>query len=217
MVSKITSDILAATTLISILSIVLETVPALSSYMQVFLIIEWVTVIIFTLEYIGRCMATKRPLSYVFSFFGIVDVLAILPTYIGLGNLTFLKAARSIRIIRFLRILRLAKLARLPKKGGGSKVWILNLEIYAIAILTMAVIIGTLFFIFENNLAPHIPSGMYWAFILFVGGIPHTAPETDAGVAILVVARFASMVFFGMLIGLMGTIMRKLLIGSEKD
>jgi len=168
-------------------------------------------------EYIGRLLMTKPPQAYIFSFFGIVDLVAVLPTFLGLANLSFLKAARSVRIIRFLRILRLAKLARLPKKAGGSKVWILNLQIYALAVLTVVTIIGTLFFIFENNVAEHIPSGMYWAFVLIVGGISHTPPETAVGTAILVFARFTSMIFFGMLIGLMGTIMRKVLIGSEKD
>jgi voltage-gated potassium channel len=213
----ITNDLLALVTIVSIASIALETVPAFSAYHSIFIAIEWGSAGIFTLEYLMRLWIAKRKTSYIFSFFGIIDLIAILPTFLHLGNFTFLKAARGVRIIRFLRMLRLLKLARTPKKAGTSSLWVFNLQIYAIAVLIAVVAIGTAFFIAEPGIAPHIPSGMYWAFVLLVGGIPHEPPTTATGTAVMVFARFSSMIFFGMLIGLVGTIMRKTLTGSEKD
>lgn len=211
------NDILAIATVVSVASIALETVPSLAHYHGVFAAIEWSTVTLFAVEYAARLWVAKPKTSYIFSFFGIVDMLAIAPTLLGLGNFTFLKTARAVRIIRFLRMLRLVKLARAPKKTGGSSVWMFNLQIYAVAVLIAVVGIGVAFFILEPGVAPHIPAGMYWAFTLIVGGVPHDPPTTSAGTVVLVATRFVSMIFFGMLIGLVGTVMRKVLIGSVQD
>jgi len=71
------NDILALLTIVSILTVVLETVESLSAYKTLFLIVEWIAVIIFSAEYIGRLMVTKPKSEYVFSFFGVIDLLAL--------------------------------------------------------------------------------------------------------------------------------------------
>ena len=97
--------------LFSLLTFSLETLPNLSENERYWLdIAEIVTIGIFTIEYLTRLILSKRKLSYIFSFFGIIDLVSILPSYIGLGI-----DLRSLRAVRFVRLLRLFKLARYSK------------------------------------------------------------------------------------------------------
>ena len=97
--------------LFSLLTFSLETLPNLSEKERHWLhISEIVTIGIFTIEYLTRLILSKRKLSYIFSFFGIIDLIAFLPFYIGLGI-----DLRSLRAVRFVRLLRLFKMARYSK------------------------------------------------------------------------------------------------------
>lgn len=97
--------------LFSLLTFSLETLPNLSEKEKHWLYIsEIVTIGIFTIEYLTRLILSKRKLSYIFSFFGIIDLIAFLPFYIGLGI-----DLRSLRAVRFVRLLRLFKMARYSK------------------------------------------------------------------------------------------------------
>ena len=97
--------------LFSLLTFSLETLPNLSEKERHWLYIsEIVTIGIFTIEYLTRLILSKRKLSYIFSFFGIIDLIAFLPFYIGLGI-----DLRSLRAVRFVRLLRLFKMARYSK------------------------------------------------------------------------------------------------------
>ena len=80
------NDFLAFITVLSIVSIVLETVPGFLKYKSIFNFIEYSTVIFFVIEYFSRAYVAKNKLKYVFSFFGIIDLLAIVPTLFALGN-----------------------------------------------------------------------------------------------------------------------------------
>ncbi len=215
----LTNDILALTTLISVLAIVLDTVPSFANHQNIYLGIEYIATALFTFEYVARFIGANNKLKYVSSFFGIIDLLAILPTYFGLGNYTFLKTVRALRIIRLLRIVRLTRLSELKKKEEASSLYTLNIQIYAITLGTAVLILGTLFYIFEGEqvYAQDIPSGMYWVFKAIIGGVSYPQPITAGGTAILILARFCSMILLGLMMSLVGTIMRKLLIGSEKD
>lgn len=215
-----TEHVLAFTTLVAVAAVALETVPALSSYSGVFHIIEIVIVTIFSLEYITRLYYSPNRFRYAFSFFGIIDLLAILPSFLGLTNLTFLKAARAIRIIRLLRMLRLAKFSEIKRrKNAAQSLYVINLEIYSATLLIATLLLGALFYVFEiNHLAARdIPSGMWWALRAILGGISYPQPETLGGTITLILTRFTSMLLLGMLLGLVGTMLRKALIGAEKD
>jgi voltage-gated potassium channel len=213
--------ILALMTLVSVAAIALETVASLhDKYHLVFLIIEWTAVVLFSAEYIARLLTNKKPLRYAFSFFGIIDLVAILPSFLGLSNLTFLKSARTVRIIRLLRMLRLAKVSRAKDKEKAAKsLYKLNLEIYFITLTLAVLILGSLFYTFEHGIkdAEDIPSGMYWALRAILGGVSYPQATTLGGTITLILARFTSMILLGMMMGLIGTMLRKLLIGSEKD
>lgn len=213
------NHILALTTLISVAVVALETVAFFNPYQTIFQALEYAAVTIFTLEYIARIRFAKKPLRYICSFFGIIDVIAIAPSLLGLSNLTFLKAARIVRIIRLLRMVRLARYAEIKKdKNAAASLYTINLEIYFIAITGATLLLGTLFYIFEQQDASRdIPSGMYWALRVILGGISYPQPDTTGGVITLIMARFTSMILLGMMLSLVGTMIRKMLIGAEKD
>ena len=213
------NNILALTTLVSVGAVTLETVAIFQPYQIFFTIIEYIAVTIFTLEYLARIRIAKQPIKYIFSFFGLVDLIAIVPSLLGLSNLTFLKSARIVRIIRLLRVLRLAKFAQIKRrKNAAQSLYTINLEIYFLALTSAVLILGSLFYIFEQHSgAPDIPTGMYWTLRAILGGITYPQPETIGGTITLIMARFTSMILLGMMLGLVGTMLRKLLIGSEKD
>jgi voltage-gated potassium channel len=216
---NVVNHFLAVTTLVAVAAVALETMPSLSAYQPLFTIIEYVVVVIFSAEYALRIALAKQPLRYIFSFFGLIDLIAIIPSFLGLTNLTFLKAARAVRIVRLLRMLRLARFAKIKRrKNAAQSLYVLNLEIYAISLFIAVLLLGTLFYIFEPHPeATSIPSGMYWALRAVLGGMPYAQPETMGGTITLILARFTSMVLLGMMMGLVATMMRKLLIGAEKD
>jgi voltage-gated potassium channel len=212
------NNFFAALTIVSILSLVLETVPNLSQYSRLFLIVEWFAVLLFALEYIGRTIVSKPGWKYTFSFFGIVDLVAILPTFLGLGNFVFLKSARALRIIRLLRMLRLAKVSRsglIDEKN--MSVMSLNIIIY-FATLTFALLItGTVMYLVEPQLAAFssIPAGMWWSFKVFLASIPVTQPVTVLGETFYVLTRFIGLMMLGLLVGVVGNVFRSLLMGKK--
>jgi len=214
------NTILAIMTLVSVAAIALETVESFQKYHLIFKGIEWVAVVLFSAEYITRLLTNRRPLKYVVSFFGIIDLVAILPSLLGMSNLTFLKSVRTVRIIRLLRMLRLAKFSRAKNKDKASQsVYKINLEIYFLTLTLAVLVLGSLFYTFEHGLrdAKDIPSGMYWALKTILGGLPYPQPQTLGGIITLILARFTSMILLGMMLSLIGTMIRKMLIGSEKD
>ena len=116
-------------------------------------------------------------------------------------------------------MLRLAKFAKIKKqKNAAASLYKINLEIYIVTLTGTVLILGALFYLFEHNgAAKDIPSGMYWALRVILGGISYPQPETLGGTITIILARFTSMLLLGMLMSLIGTMLRKLLIGSEKD
>ena len=210
---------LGVVTVISILAIILETVPSLATYHAVFLLIEYVAVGVFLAEYLIRVYGSESRIKYIFSFFGIIDFLAIVPTLLGFTNLTFLKAARTARVLRTLRTLRLLKIARFSdKKTGSQAVLGINFEIYVVLLFTAIVILGTMLYTFESHgNASTIPEGMYWAFQVMIGDRQHPFPDTPGGTVTMILVRFTALISFGLTIGIIGAIMRKTLTGSAKD
>lgn len=220
----IVNDTLALLTIVSIIGIVLESVAGLSEYQYIFNAIEYITVVFFSLEYILRVYDSKPKTSYIFSFFGLVDLVAILPTLFGIGNLTFLKSARVLRLMRFLRIVRLAKVARVnklrhPDLEDRNAIQKLNIEIYFASLFGAVLVLGTLIYIFEShqhNLSS-IPEGMLWAIETILGGFPtDKMPETAPGRIITIVARFTGLVLLGFLINVIGNGVKKALFGTKK-
>lgn len=210
----IVQDFLALLTIISIVSLVLETVPSLSQYSDIFVIIEWVAVMLFTVEYVCRLYVSKPAYKYSLSFFGIIDLVSILPTFLGLGNFTFLKSARALRIIRLLRMLRLVKVTRSDMLDEGHlSVLSLNVLIYLCTLIFALLVTGTLMYLVEPSTAAFasIPAGMWWSLKVFMAGIPVAEPVTQLGEFFFVLTRFTGLLLLGLLVGVVGNVFRTLI------
>jgi voltage-gated potassium channel len=214
------NDILAFATIVSIFAIVLETVPSLRAHTSFFVFIEWSTVALFSCEYGVRLWATKRRKDYAFSFFGIIDLIAIVPTFLGLGNLTFLKSARIVRIIRFLRLVRLSKLSRIKVKDAEETLGIFgfNILLYAATLIFVMLVFGVVLHIFDSADGRYwsIPAGMYWTFSVFLGGLPTPIPPGTTGTVIFILAKFCGMALFGLLVGVIGKMFNEWILGKGK-
>ena len=148
---------------------------------------EWALTILFTIEYLARLVAVRQPLRYATSFFGLVDVLAILPLYIGL----FLPGGRYllvIRVLRLLRIFRIFKLAHFLNQAhlltDALRQSRVKIAVFLFTVLTLVVIIGALMYVIEGprNGFTSIPAGMYWAVVtLTTVGYGDLAPSTNLG------------------------------------
>jgi len=217
---SITNNFFAFLTILSILSISLESVFALQKYSDIFLYIEYFVVVFFSIEYIIRFMVKGR--KYSFSFFGIIDLLAVLPTLFIVGNLTLLKSVRILRILRFLRMLRLIKIARIaiaPITDAEEKLRIekLNLQIYFFSFFSAVLLFGALIYAAEGYREEfsNIFLGMIWSTKVILGGMSQFMPETIWGDIISVLARFTGLVLFGLLITVVGSFMKKILLGEK--
>lgn len=173
---------------ISVIVVMLESVEELASqWGGIFRSLEWFFTILFSIEFILRLYSVSRPLKYVFSFFGIVDILSILPTYLSLvlvGSHYLL----SIRILRLLRIFRIFKLTRYMKESrslvNALKLSMPKITVFLGAIMTLAVVMGTLMYLIEGkeNGFTSIPRGIYWAVVtLTTVGYGDISPKTPFG------------------------------------
>jgi voltage-gated potassium channel len=185
---KLFDVILLWAILLSVTAVMLESVKSYNIlFGKFFRIVEWVFTIAFTLEYIARTISVKKPLNYTFSFFGIIDLLAIIPTYLSL-IFTGTHILLVIRGIRLLRIFRIFKLARYIRE---SRVIILALKasrykitVFIGTVLTLAMIMGALMYMIEGerNGFTSIPRSIYWAIVtLTTVGYGDIAPQTVLG------------------------------------
>ena len=218
------NNALALVTFVSVGSIVLSTVPSFSAYSIVFKSIEYAAVAIFTVEYLGRVLANRHNmLSYCFSFFGIIDLLSILPTLAGLSNFTFLKNARVLRVLLFLRLLRTSKVIRLSEDGThdlehSSHLYHTDIRIYFFSLLSAVIIFASLIYVVEgetNATFSSIPLAMIWSAKVILGGVAQHMPQTVLGDVITILTRFTGLALFGLLISVIGNVIRRFLFGNE--
>lgn len=194
--------------------------PGLVGFSSWFLVIEWLAVGVFTLEYVARIIVTKPAYKYIFSFFGFIDLVAILPTFIGLGNLTFLKSARAVRLIRLLRMVRLVKMKNLKVGDVEEKMsfFAINIALFIAVLITSMLFVGTLIYLVEGNQEAFvsIPHGMLWSFKVFLIGVPVEYPVTVGGQVVHMLARLVGLTVFGVLVGVVGNLVRDYLFTNKK-
>ncbi|MEM6643531.1 MAG: ion transporter [Bacteroidota bacterium] len=185
---KIFDVILLWAILLSVLVVMLESVRELKqTYFQTFFIIEWTFTIIFTIEYLLRLFISPHPRKYAFSFLGIIDLLATIPSYLALfiSGGTYLVVIRSIRLLRVFRILKLGRYLReaavLSNALIASRHKIL---VFLGAVVTLVMITGTLMYMIEGAAGgfTSIPRSIYWAIVTVTTvGYGDIAPQTIAG------------------------------------
>ncbi len=173
---------------ISVLVVILESIESLRlNYGRIFFILEWIFTILFTIEYILRVWIIKKPFKYIFSFYGIIDLLATIPTYLSL----FIYGSQYLLVIRALRLLRVFRIFKLGRFLRESNILIdalkasrVKISVFLFAVVTLTVIIGSLMYLIEGpeNGFTNIPIGIYWAIVtLTTVGYGDITPSTNLG------------------------------------
>ena len=172
----------------SISVVMLESVDSIrAKYGELLNTFEWGLTVLFSIEYIARIVSIKRPLKYIFSFYGIIDLLSILPTYLGLF-ITGASSMAAIRSIRLLRVFRILKLARYIKEATTFKNALIAMRpkiiVFLVALFSIVTIMGTFIYMIEDpkDGFTSIPRCIYWAIVtLTTVGYGDIAPQTVLG------------------------------------
>lgn len=185
---KLFDVVLLIAILASILFVMLESVPSINeAYGDLLNTAEWVITILFTIEYILRLIAIQKPLKYVFSFYGIIDLLSTIPKYISL----ILVGSHNLAALRALRLLRVFRILKLARYIGASNKLIIALKqskakiaVFLFFVLILCIILGTVMYMIEGaeNGFTSIPRSVYWAIVtLTTVGYGDIAPGTPLG------------------------------------
>ncbi len=173
---------------LSIIVVMLESVESFQTQMGVFFTVtEWVITIIFTLEYMLRLWIVHKPLKFALSFYGIIDLLSCLPTFLAL-IITGTQGLVVIRALRLLRIFRVLKLSRYVKEG--NLLWValkssrIKISIFLYALLMLIIVIGAVMYLVEGKASgfDSIPRSMYWVIVTITTvGFGDIVPHTTLG------------------------------------
>lgn len=171
--------------LASIIVVAMDSMPDIPIWLDITLdILEWVFTLAFTAEYFTRIYVSPKPRKYLFSFWGIIDLLAILPSYFSFIFFGY-QYLLVVRILRLLRVFRILKLVRFNNEAqsliNSLKASMYKISIFLSAVLVTVIILGTVMYVIEegNNGFSSIPQSIYWAIITIttVGYgdiVPHT-------------------------------------------
>ncbi len=173
---------------LSVLAVMLESIPSFNSKLyRVLFFFEWFITILFTLEYILRIYVSLQPLRYMRSFYGVVDLLSILPTYLDV----LFPGVHYLSLLRVLRVLRIFRVLKLVKYIGEANFLLLTMRaaarkiaVFVFGVLTLVLILGSLMYLIEGpeHGFNSIPKGVYWAIVtLTTVGYGDISPQTALG------------------------------------
>jgi voltage-gated potassium channel len=172
----------------SIVVVMLDSIKSYHhQYGQLFNVMEWIFTGLFTLEYILRLISIKRPSRYVFSFFGFIDLLAIIPSYLSI----FFVGAQSLLVLRALRLLRVFRIFKLTHfltemdfLKTALTTSLKKITIFMLVVLSLVIILGSIMYLVEDgkNGFISIPDSIYWAIVTITTvGYGDIAPVTPTG------------------------------------
>lgn len=175
----------------SVLAVMLDTVDGVSQqHGQLLLIAEWAFTILFTIEYLVRIWISDRPGRYIFSFYGIIDLVSILPTYLSL----FFVGANYLLIIRILRVLRIFRVLKLVQYSKEAQTLLIAMRnsrrkiiIFMLFVAVLAMVYGALMYLIEGAASgfTSIPRSIYWAIVTITTvGYGDITPGTPLGQAL---------------------------------
>jgi voltage-gated potassium channel len=204
----------------SVASIVFESIGELRERLDtVFRVLEVAVTALFALEFAANVYVSKQRWRYVFSFWGLIDLVAIVPSLLLLLDLRMLRVVRSIRLLRvmrMMRVMRVAKLTRLvrPADGRGAASapsaatrFIQDLQLYLVSLFCVVIIAATLIYYAEEGVDgtafTHIPAAMWWVMLtITMTGSGLFAPVTAAGRGIGVVTMLSGLGLFAWLVAI---------------
>ena len=195
--------ILLAVILLSVLLVMLESVERLDAKYHDFIIIsEWIITVFFTIEYILRIISNRKPWSYIFSFYGIVDLISILPMYLSF----IIPGSRMLSVIRALRLLRLFGILNLVHFTGQESKLKLAIKasrtkiiVFVYFILIVSILLGAIMYVVEGKESgfTSIPTSIYWCIVtLTTVGYGDIAPVTTLG---QIIASFIMIMGYGII------------------
>jgi len=186
---KLFDVILLLVILLSILLVMLESIESIGTkYAYILDVAEWVITILFSIEYLARIISVEKPKTYVFSFYGIIDLLSTIPKYISLFVLGThsLVALRALRLLRVFRILKLTRfIGESANFGKALKRSRAKIAVFISFVIVLCIILGTVMYLVESNEGSgftSIPRSVYWAIVtLTTVGYGDIAPITALG------------------------------------
>ena len=185
---KLFDILLIVCIILSVVVVMLDSMKQVNAAFGEYLyLLEWTFTIIFTIEYLLRVISTGKPLRYIFSFFGIVDLLSIIPTYSSLffPGAQFFGVIRVLRVLRVFRVLKLVQyLSEVQQLSTALYASRRKIEVFLYAVMTLVVILGSLMYVIEGE--EHgftsIPRGIYWAIVTMTTvGYGDISPKTNLG------------------------------------
>jgi len=202
---KLFDIVLLITIVSSVVAVMLESIDSIhQQYGDILRIFEWIVTILFTIEYFLRIYAVNKPLKYIFSFMGIIDLLAIIPTYLIFifPAAHFFTVVRSIRLIRVFRVFKLSHYLRgahtmqIALRSSRPKI-----IVFLFFVMILVIVLGTLMYIIEGSADTkgfdNIPNSIYWAIVtLTTVGYGDVFPATAFG---KVVASFIMILGYGII------------------
>jgi voltage-gated potassium channel len=188
---------------LSVIVVMLDSVESINAvYGKLLFSMEWVFTVLFTIEYLLRIFCVRKPVKYVTSFFGVIDLLAILPTYLSI----LIPGSQYLLVIRILRVLRVFRVLKLAKFLGESDMLMQALRasrrkitIFVFTVLTLVVVLGSLMYVIESREDgfTSIPRSVYWAIVtLTTVGYGDIHPKTGLGQAL---AAFVMILGYGLI------------------
>ncbi|WP_413513185.1 ion transporter [Myroides odoratus] len=200
---KLFDLVLLGVIFLSVILVMLESVESYDMKHHTLLkVLEWVITIFFTIEYVLRIICNKRPLKYIFSFYGIVDLISIMPMYLSffVSDLGVLAVVRALRLLRLFGILNLVPYIgqesnlKLAIKASRTKI-----IVFIYFIVVVSILLGALMYVIEgkDNGFTSIPKSIYWCIVtLTTVGYGDIAPQTTIG---QMIASFIMIMGYGII------------------